>query len=71
MQLGQYLIAEKIKPQAFADAIGKSRRCVEHLIAKRNKPGPEVMSKVIVTTKGKVLPNDFYQDEIDAVLGDS
>jgi predicted transcriptional regulator len=66
MKLQTYIKREKLTPEAFGDLIGVSRQAVDRYVEGR-VPETEVMRKIILATKGRVRPNDFFSDTIAAV----
>lgn len=60
MKLEAYLARKGMKQAEFARALGVSEMAVSRYVRGR-VPEPEIMARIIVVTKKKVRPNDFYE----------
>lgn len=61
MELRAYLANTKIKPRAFAAAIGVSQPFVSRLVHGQRKPGGKLALKIEQETAGAVTLRDFYR----------
>ena len=48
-RIQQIMDAEQLSPTRFADTIGVQRPQISHIISERNKPGTEVIAKILTT----------------------
>jgi predicted transcriptional regulator len=63
MKLETYLNSESISVPAFADCIGVARQTVYSYIRREKIPSHVTMKKIVMETRGKVSPDDFYDLE--------
>jgi DNA-binding transcriptional regulator YdaS (Cro superfamily) len=61
MTLGHYLQRQKLTPLAFARLIGVSDESVRRYVRGR-VPESDIMRRIIRTTAGRVMPNDFFEN---------
>ena len=60
MNLRQYISIKKMTASAFADLVGANKGLVSKWINNTVRPTERYYIKINTITKGKVMPNDFY-----------
>jgi len=61
MDIAAYLKQSKITPSAFSRAIGVSPESVRRYLQDGRVPRADIMARIVETTQGQVLPNDFFK----------
>jgi len=67
MTLKEYIQINRISQARFARRCGISRSAINHFIAGRRYPSPEIMRRILLATDGEVKPNDFFNETMLSV----
>ena len=60
MKLIDYLVKHDLTQAEFARRIGRNKMVVSHWLKGNGTPNTTTMKRIIETTGGEVMPNDFF-----------
>ncbi len=66
-KIKKYCKDNKITQQEFGKIIENSYKGINFWINNDSTPNWDTMVKIILETKGEILPNDFFQEVIDYI----
>lgn len=69
MDLASYMKREGLDDAAFGAIISLDRSAVYRYRRGERQPGWDVMGRIVIATKGEVLPSDFLRPEYLAIIG--
>ena len=61
MTLDQYIKSENTTYAKFAGLVGHDAKTIYRYARGERMPQPEIMTKIYITTKGRVRPDDFHE----------